>query len=169
MPIDDYEDVALYPLDDETREQILLDQNECTFIWGPKDHWAVGVLMTYVWREGSFWLTCTAQRKRVAAIRRDPRVSIAVSSIGTSVGPAKSITAKGRCELHDDDETKAWAYPAIAAAIMPGQEKFQELFVEMLDSERRLVFEVIPEKWITFDSAKMMAASLEAWSSKLAP
>ena len=33
----------------------------------------------------------------------------------------------------------------------------------MMDTERRLVIEVVPEKWITFDAAKMMQASIEAW------
>ena len=38
-----------------------------------------------------------------------------------------------------------------------------DLFAKMMDTERRLVIEVKPEKWITFDAAKMMAASIEAW------
>jgi hypothetical protein len=33
----------------------------------------------------------------------------------------------------------------------------------MLDSERRLVFEVVPEKWITYDSTKLMSDSITAW------
>ena len=118
MSVSNYENVDAYPLDPEVQEQLLREQNECTFIWGPKDHWAVGVTMTYVWRDGSFWLTATSQRKRIAAIRRDPRVSVAVTSVGTSLGPARTLTAKGRVKIHDDAKTKAWAYPAIATAIL---------------------------------------------------
>ena len=33
----------------------------------------------------------------------------------------------------------------------------------MLESEKRLIIEVVPEKWITFDATKMMFASIEAW------
>jgi len=41
-----YDDVTDYSLEPELLEEILQKQIECTFIWGPKDHWAVGVLMT---------------------------------------------------------------------------------------------------------------------------
>jgi hypothetical protein len=36
----------------------------------------------------------------------------------------------------------------------------------MLDTERRLVIEVKPEKWITFDATKMMNASIAAWQKE---
>jgi len=123
----------------------------------------MGVIMSYVWRDGKFWLTATSQRARVKAIRRDPRVSIVLTSVGTSLGPSRSITVKGRVTLHDDEETKRWFYPAVAKAILRGApQEMIDHFVQMLDSERRLVFEVTPEKWITYDAAKMMVASLEA-------
>jgi hypothetical protein len=169
MAITDYEEVDVYPLDDEVREELLRSQNECTFIWGPKSHWAVGVIMSYVWRDGRFWLTATSQRKRIAALRRDDRVSIVVSSVGTPLGPAKSVTAKGRCRLRDDRETMDWFYPALAAAIIPQSETVQRAFARMLDSSRRLILEVTPEKLISFDAAKMMADSLAAWTSEDSP
>jgi hypothetical protein len=159
--IENYDEVDHYPLDPALQEKILLEQNECSFVWGPKDHWAVGVIMTYVWRDGKFWLTATNQRARIAAIRRDPRVSIIVSSVGTSIGPARSITAKGRVRILEDRETLDWVLPAISAAILPeGADVMQEQFTKMMDSSRRVVFEVTPEKWITFDAAKMMVASM---------
>ena len=159
--IQNYDEVDRYPLDPATQEKILLEQNECSFVWGPKDHWAVGVIMTYVWRDEKFWLTATNQRARIAAIRRDPRVSIVVSSVGTSLGPARSITAKGRVRILEDRETLDWVLPAISAAILPpGADEMQKAFTQMMDSERRIVLEVTPEKWITFDAAKMMVASL---------
>ncbi len=161
--IQNYEDVTVYPLDDDVREKILLEQNECSFLWGTKDHWPMGVIMSYVWRDGRFWLTATSQRARVKAIRRDPRCSVIVTSVGTSIGPSRSITVKGRVTLHDDDETKRWFYPEVAAAILRGApQEMIDHFVNMLDSERRLVFEVTPEKWITYDAAKMMVASMES-------
>jgi len=157
--VENYEEVEHYPLDAVTLEKILLEQNECAFVWGPRDHWAVGVIMTYVWRDGRFWLTASSQRARIAAIKRDPRVSIIVSSVGTSLGPAKSITVKGRVSIHEDRETLDWVLPAISAAILPGAEAFQEKFTKMMDSPRRIVLEVDPEKWITFDAGLMMQAS----------
>lgn len=163
VTIKNYEEVDVYPLDDDLREEILRKQIECTFIWGPKTGWPVGVLMTYVWRDGRFWVTATSQRKRIRAIKRDPRVSVVVSSHGTDLGPAKGITAKGRAIIHEDDETKAWFYPLCAAANVPVAGKLRDAFEQMLHSERRLVIEIVPEKWITFDAGKMMVDSMAAW------
>ncbi|MEE2776089.1 MAG: SRPBCC family protein [Acidobacteriota bacterium] len=152
----DYEDVDVYPLDAKDQEELLSQQNECTFIWGTCDHWAVGVIMTYVWLDGSFWLTATSQRKRIAAIRRDPRVSVVVSSVGTRLGPARTVTAKGRATIHEEADTKARIYPRIAQALYRDDPVLAEKFARMLDSPRRLVLEVVPETYITFDSHKMM-------------
>lgn len=160
MRVENYEEVEHFPLDPELCEQILLAQNECSFVWSPKDHWAVGVIMSYVWRDGKFWLTASSQRARIHAIRRDPRVSLVISSVGTRFGPARSITVKGRVRVLDDAATKQRTLPEIAAAILPGAEELQGKFVQMMDSPRRVVLEVTPEKWITFDAAQMMAASI---------
>ena len=48
----DYEDVTIYGLDEDVEEQLLLAHNECTFIWSNKEGWPVGVIMSYVWRNG---------------------------------------------------------------------------------------------------------------------
>lgn len=160
MPVTNYEKVDVFPIDAEEQEQILKEQNECTFTWRTRDSWPVGMIMSYVWRDGRFWLTATSQRKRIAALKRDDRVSITVSSVGTRFGPAKAITIKGHCVIRNDQETKDWFYPALAAAIIPGDDKSQRGFQSMLDSPNRVVFEVRPEKWFTFDSIKMMKDSL---------
>jgi general stress protein 26 len=158
--VQNYEDVEHYPLDPAVQENILQEQTECSFVWGPKDGWAVGVIMSYVWRDGRFWLTASNQRARISAIKRDPRVSIIVTSVGTSVGPARSITAKGTVRVLDDRATLDWVLPAIAAVNVPGSDELQKKFTQMMDSPRRIVLEVTPEKWITFDAAQMMAATI---------
>jgi hypothetical protein len=160
MPVTHYEEVDVYPMDADVQEQMLREQNECTFMWSTRDHWPVGMIMSYVWRDGCFWLTATSQRARIAALKRDNRVSISVSSVGTSLGPGKGLTAKGRCRLRDDQETKSWFYPALAAAIIPASAKAQRAFQSMLDSPRRLILEVRPEQYFTFDAMKMMKDSI---------
>ncbi len=160
MPVTNYEKVDVYPLDDAVRDQLLREQNECVFCWSTRDHWPVGMVMSYVWRDGVFWLTAAEQRARVAAIERDNRVSLAISSAGTSLGPAKTVTVKGRCHTRRDRDTKDWFYPALAAAIVPGAERGRKAFQAMLDSPNRVIFEVVPEQWFSFDSIKMMQDSL---------
>ena len=166
---ENYEDVRSYNLDDDVLERLLGEQTELNFMWGTRDHWPVGVFMSFVWHDGSFWLTATTQRARMRAIERDPRVSVAVSSVGTSLGRQKSATAKGRVFIHDDDETKAWFYPALAARVMPKIPAVQRAFVALLDSERRVVLQVVPEKWITFDVSKMKVDTAAAMARVAMP
>jgi nitroimidazol reductase NimA-like FMN-containing flavoprotein (pyridoxamine 5'-phosphate oxidase superfamily) len=169
MASEDYEDVKSYTLDEDVLERLLREQTELNFMWGTRDHWPVGVFMSFVWRDGRFWLTLTTQRARMRAIERDPRVSVAVSSVGTSLGRQRSATAKGRVHIHDDDETKAWFYPALAKRVMPDIAAIQRAFVSLLDSERRVVLEVVPEKWITFDVGKMKADTAMAMAKVAMP
>ena len=153
---DDFEDVSGFSLS-EAQEKVLYEkQTECTFMWTNKAGEPVGVIMNYVVRDGSFWLTATRQRARIAAVERDPRVAIAISSRGTDIGVSQSITHKGIATLHDDQATKDWFYPALAAAVRPESEEKQQAFVEHLDSPGRVVIEVRPTKRISFDSEPML-------------
>ena len=98
----DYEDVTMYTLDADVEERLLLAHNECTFIWSNREGWPVGVIMSYVWRRGAFWLTASGQRARVTAVRRDPRVCVVVTSTGSPLPRNKAVTWKGTCTVHDD-------------------------------------------------------------------
>ena len=156
---ENYEDVTVYDLDTDVEEQLLLAHNECTFIWANREGWPVGVIMSYVWRNGRFWLTASGQRARISAVRRDPRVCIVVTSTGSPLPRNKAITWKGTCTVHDDDETKAWFYPALSEAIQPGDSPEQvagrNAFAKFLDSPRRVILEVEPTQRIGYDGAKM--------------
>ena len=143
--IDTHEIVSIYPIDPDVQEQLLTEQRECSFNWSTRDGWPVGVIMSYSWRDGKFWLTAGMHRHRIEAIRRDPRVSLVITSVGTSLGGGKSITVKGRAEVHEDRATKEWFYAGFHVQY-PG-----------LDAPLRIVVSVTPEKWITFDGAKMKA------------
>ena len=73
------------------------------------------------------------------------------------------LLVRGTASIHTDQATKDWFYPACAAVNIPTPGKLQDAFAQMMDTERRLVIEVVPEKWITFDATKMMMASIPAW------
>ncbi len=166
MTLSDYEDVREFTLDDDRMGELLASQNECSFVWSTKDGWPVGVIMSFVWRDGRVWLTSSRQRKRVAAVQRDDRVSIIVSGIGTPIGAGKTVTLKGRCRVVEDDETKRWFYPALAAAIFPGNERRQAKFTSFLDSPGRVIFEVTPVGTISHDIDKLSAAASASLRSR---
>ena len=157
----DYEDVTGYTLESGDEEAMLLAQNECTFIWANKEGWPVGVIMSYVWRKGAFWLTLSNQRARVPAMRRDNRCSICVTSRGSGIPGAMTVTYKGTCEILDDDETKAWFYPELAAVIRPDDEQGARNFAGFLDSPRRVIFKITPTQRIGYDGRKMGKATAQ--------
>ena len=64
------------------------------------------------------------------------------------------MTAKGRCVIHEDRETKDWFYPAFSKHVHKDPVQAED-FRKMLDSPMRVVLEVIPEKFITYDGIKM--------------
>ena len=159
---DNYEDVTVFGLDDDVEAEMLHAQNECTFIWSNKEGWPVGVIMSYVFRDGKFWLTASSQRARISAVRRDPRVCIVVTSTGSKMARNKTVTYKGMCTLHEDQATKDWYYPALAGVIRPDDPAGRDLFAKFLDSPRRVILEVEPTQRIGYDGAKMGAATA-AW------
>ena len=156
---EDFEDVSNFSLSAEREKLLYQKQTECTFMWTNKAGEPIGVVMNYVVREGSFWLTATRRRARIAAIERDPRVAIAISSRGTDIGVSQSVTHKGIATVHDDRATKGWFYPALAAAVRPDSEAHQLSFVDHLDSPGRVVIEVRPTARIGFDSELMLLDS----------
>ena len=129
---DSYEDVSMFTLSGD-RERALLDaQTECCFMWTTKDGDPVGVIMNFVARDDRFWITCTRRRKRVAAVAARPRVALAITSRGTQIGVSQAVTYKGQAIIHDDDETKDWFYPALAARVRPESADRQQAFVDHL-------------------------------------
>jgi len=152
----DHEVVSVYPYSNEQIDQLMNDASECILMWGTKDGWPVGVYHSFVWKDGKFWITCAAHRHRVAAIRRDGRVSVAVSGISAKSpdSPRGAATAKCRAVVREDAETKEWFYRALAHKANPDDKAAEDDFVERLDSPLRIIIEATPEKWITFDSGK---------------
>lgn len=152
---DDYEMVSIYRLDPEVQEELLSNARECVFNWCTRDQWPMGVIMSCLWRDGCMWLTAGAHRHRISAVRRNPRVSVVVTSTGTHLGGAKTVTIKGRCRVHEDAGTKAWFYPAFADHLHPGHERMARDFEQLLDSPLRVVLQVEPVKYISYDGVKM--------------
>jgi hypothetical protein len=157
--VDSYEDVSVFALDDDRERALLAAQTECTFMWTTRDGDPVGVIMNFLFRDGSFWLTCTRRRKRVAAIEARPRVAIAVSSRGTRIGVSQAVTYKGEAVVHEDDATKSWFYQALAARVRPDSAEQQAAFVHHLDTPGRVVIEIRPTDRIGFDAEAMFKNS----------
>ncbi len=164
-----YDDVGSYTLDDEDERALVEAQNECTFMWSTKDGWPVGVVMSYVFHDGCFWLSVSSLRVRVKAVEREPRVSLSITSKGSGIRASLAVTYKGRCEVLSDPETIGWFLPALAERLRPGNPEAQAEFVRLNDTPNRRVLKVTPEKTIGFDGRKMHAATEQARAAGLIP
>lgn len=154
----DHETVSIYPFTDDEIDQLMNHSGECVLMWATKDGWPVGVTHAFVWHEGRVWLTFAAHRHRAEAIRRDPRVSINVSSAGYAPGasrdlPQGAVTLKGRGEFFDDDATKAWFYPALSRKLNPTNDDGATFFEKFLDSPLRTILAITPEKKIMYNAS----------------
>ena len=156
---DSYEDVSMFTLDNQREQTLLNTQTECCFMWSTREGDPVGVIMNFVAKDDRFWLTCTRRRKRVAAIEARPRVALAISSRGTDIGISQTVTYKGNAIVHDDEATKAWFYPTLAARVRPDSADQQAAFVQHLDSPGRVVIEIVPDARIGFDAENMFRNS----------
>ena len=151
----DHEIVSIYPFSDEEVDRLMANSGECVLMWGTKDGWPVGVTHAFVWRDGKIWITFAAHRHRAAAIRRDNRVSVNVSSAGYPDGasedlPRGAITFKGTGEFFEDDATKKWFYTALAGKVSPDEEG-AKAFYGILDSPLRVILAVTPVKKIMYN------------------
>jgi general stress protein 26 len=152
-----HDTVSIYPFSEEEVEKLMTNANEAVLMWSTKDGWPVGVTHSFVWRDGKIWLTFTAQRHRAAAIRRDNRVSVNVSSRSYAEGadpslPSGAITFKGHGEFHEDQATKDWFYKALAKKVSPTNAEFEAYFNNLLESPLRVILEVTPVKKIMYNA-----------------
>ena len=155
----DHEIVSIYPFTETEINQLCNNSNECVLMWATKDGWPVGVTHAFVWHDGKIWLTFSEHRHRAAAIRRDPRVSVNVSSGGYPKGapeglPTGAITFKGHGQFFDDRETKEWFYHALSKKLNPNSKEGEEFFYNLLDSPLRTILAVSVEKMIMYNGGK---------------
>jgi len=153
----DHEIVSIYPFSEEDVENLMTHAIEAVLMWSTKDGWPVGVTHAFIWRDGKIWLTFASHRHRAAAIRRDNRISVNVSSASYGDGasdtlPSGAITSKGTGEFLDDDETKDWFYRALADKVGNGNQEVSDHFRDFLDSPLRTILAVTPVKRIMYNA-----------------
>jgi hypothetical protein len=153
----DHEVVSIYPFTEEQVNALMDNAVEAVLMWSTRDGWPVGVTHAFVWRDEKLWLTFASHRHRAAAIRRDNRVSVNVSSASypdaAPAGlPSGAITFKGTGEFFDDDDTKAWFYRALAKKVGQGNPQVEDNVSNLLDSPLRTILCVTPVKRIMYNA-----------------
>ncbi len=152
------EEVSEYILDESDRERLFELQRVCSVCWTTADGWPVGVTHRYLWARDRIWVTTSAQRHRVIALRKRPKSCVIISGDGTELGPDRTMTLKTTCSIHEDRETLEWFYEAFSKALHPESVPGQNALAGMLDTPRRVVLELTPTKIISYDGSKLNAA-----------
>jgi hypothetical protein len=151
--IDDLEDLRTLRLSGDGRQELLDTATECVFVHCGPDGWPAGVVMSFLFADGRFWLTAVEGRSHAEALKTEPRVTIVVSSQGTTLPGRRMVAIRGTAVVHDDRETEDWFLPRFAAKVKAAD---PAEFIRLLDSPKRLVFEVTPVKIAaSHDSRKM--------------
>jgi len=162
--LEDFEDVSRYPIDEADRDALLERHRECAIVWSTRDGWPVGVMHLYLWHAGRFWVTCTARRKRVAALRARPQSCVIVP-----FPDERTLTARTLATVHaTPTEHARWFYPALARQVLAEQPESVRRegvdgFVARLESDDRVILELVPQKWISFDGRKVKAHASGRW------
>jgi hypothetical protein len=152
LGIDDAEDLSSAVARSDAIQELIATATEATFIFVDQNGWPRGVTMTYVpTDDGRFWFTAVNGRRQVDCVRADGRVAIVISSAGTGMRRLM-MSVRGRATVHDDRETKDWFLPAFAGRVAAEPDQF----VRLLDSENRVVIEVVPVGKPTSHDSKHM-------------
>lgn len=157
---DDYKELADYSLDAATELELLQRQKECVFTWTTKSGEPMGVVMTFLAAEGKLWLLCTEKRVRIAAVRRDPRTCVVVTSAGLHWGTGKTVTYKGRTRIlpYDEPGVSDWLYRDYVAKLNgEGNEERISFFADVLKIPERVIMEFTPTWQVSYDGDKMAA------------
>jgi hypothetical protein len=163
----DYEDLAGMQLNDAELAELVGKGGECIFNWTTKEGHPVGVVVAYVYKDGTFWTTCADRRKRVPALRKRPQSGIVINNGG------RTASYKGDSIVHANgdpghDERKKWFYGALSGAEANPQDKYRQAFAKFLDSPHRVIIETPVKLIVGFDVEKFRAATNRAIAEGLA-
>ena len=109
-----------------------------------QDGLPTAVVMSYlVDEEGHFWFATVEGRRQVRGVDSDPRVAVVVSNTGTDLPGRRMVALRGEARVHRDRAVVLSAVRRLAPRLAPGD---PEAFVRLLDSDNRVVIEVVPTR-----------------------
>ena len=163
----DYEDLAGMQLNDAELLALVGPGGECIFNWTTKDGHPVGVVVAYIYKDGTFWTTCAERRKRVPALRKRPQSGIVINRDG------KTASYKGDSTVHQNGdkgftELKRWFYGALSGAAANPHDEYRQAFAKFLDSPHRVIIETPGKLVVGFEVEKFRAQTNKAIAAGLA-
>jgi hypothetical protein len=146
------ENLALFKLTDEQTMQVIKEAGGGTVTWLRRDGHPAGAYVQIVVVDGQLYTTSTDDRGKNKAWKRDPRTAWVFDVAGKG-----GVTVIGKVEFVTDPAFKMRVYNTMADAVhMTGQNR--ERFISHINTRGREVMRLVPEKYITLDTAKVGVA-----------
>jgi hypothetical protein len=150
-------DYAAMALDAAQLARLVGERGECVFTWTSREGYPVGVMVAYVYRDGTFWTNCAGRKKRLRALRARPQSAVVVSKDG------HTATFKGDSVIHsrnDDgwDALTRWFYPALAGVAPRSGDPFVRGLLRYLDAPHQAIIETPASLVVSFDFGKFNSA-----------
>ena len=145
-----WEDLTPFRMNQQEINAIIDEATGCTVCWTRKDGHPLGVWVSHVVMNGDVYLASTKNRPKTHAWFRDPRVSVSFGIQGKG-----AVTIVGRVEGSEDADLRHRWCAALAARMNLQGEQLDAWFLHM-DTAGRVIFRVLPEKYITFDERKLV-------------
>ena len=160
----DYEDLTSMRLDESEVASLLAGGGECIFNWTTREGYPVGVVVAFVYRDGTFFTTCAERRKRVPALRARPQSGIVINSGG------KTASFRGDSVVHAAgdagfDELKTWFYRSLSRLDKAPDDPYRQAFAKFLDSPHRVIVETKAQLVVAFDTAKFQSFTAAAMAA----
>lgn len=157
-------DYGAMALDARQLETLVGDRGECVFTWSTREGYPVGVVVAYVYRDGTFWTSCAGHKKRLRALRARPQSAVVISRDG------HTATFKGNCVIHgrDDDDwgqLTPWFYPALSGVDPDSGDPSTCRLLRFLDDPHQAIIETPASLVVSFDFGKFNAAVQAAITS----
>lgn len=161
-------DYAAMALDAAQLRELVGERGECVFTWSTRQGYPVGVVVAYVYRNGTFWTTSAGRKKRLRALRVRPESAVVINKDG------QNATFKGISVIHgrgddDWDELTRWFYPALSGVDPDSDDPFVQGLLRFLDAPHQAIIETPASLVVSFDFGKFNAAVQAAITSGLQP
>ncbi len=146
------ENLALFKLTEEQTMQVIKEAGGGTVTWLRRDGHPAGAYVQIVVVDGQIYTTSTNDRGKNKAWRRDPRTAWVFDVPGKG-----GVTVIGKVEFVEDAASKMRVFNAMADAVhLTGANR--ERFIGHINTRGREVMRLVPEKYITLDTAKVGVA-----------
>jgi hypothetical protein len=146
-------DYAAMALDTAQLAELVGERGECVFSWTSLEGYPVGVMVAYVYRDGTFWTSCAGRKKRLRALCARPQSAVVISKDG------HTATFKGDSVIHSRgdngwDELTRWFYPALAGVDPRSGDPRVRGLLRYLDAPHLAIIETPASLVVSFDFGK---------------